>query len=507
MIFKELSPGWNRFTLCLVFSFLMSLSFPPLQLGFLAFWALIPLFFLLKELKPKQALIWGYIAGFFWNAGTLYWIGWVTIPGLIGILLVVPLYLSIYAWLHVFFRERFGTKFLFLIPVVWITIEYIKSLGSLAFPWTSMAYTQTYYTNLIQYASITGAYGVSFWVVCINVILFILINQKRTLKKSLFYICILFLLFVIPYIYSKIIIPDSDDLEEDIRVALIQGNIDPYLKWESSFLDRNFVIYDSLSQLTKEQEPNLIIWPETATVFYIRNRPDEILKMRNLTDSLNAAILTGSPDFEYLEEGGYKTYNGLLLFQPGMKEIQSYWKMHLVPFGERVPFEDSIPFLHDFFESLNMGTGDFAPGKVPKLFQMEFNNELLSIIGVICYESVFPDLIRRFVKMGGKLLVVVTNDAWFGNTSGPYQHAQIAVFRAIENRISIARCANTGISSFIDPYGRIIDETKYNQRANLIKSIPLRKESTFYMQHGDIFSFFLVAISGLSFITALLRRN
>ena len=138
---------------------------------------------------------------------------------------------------------------------------------------------------------------------------------------------------------------------------------------------------------------------------------------------------------------------------------------------------------------------------------MEFNNELLSIIGVICYESVFPDLIRRFVKMGGKLLVVVTNDAWFGNTSGPYQHAQIAVFRAIENRISIARCANTGISSFIDPYGRIIDETKYNQRANLIKSIPLRKESTFYMQHGDIFSFFLVAISGLSFITALLRRN
>ena len=502
-----MSPAWNRFSLCLLFSFLLSLAFPPFQLGFLAFWAFIPLFYLLDELKPKQAVIWGYIAGFFWNAGTLYWIGWVTMPGLIGVLLVLPLYVSIYSWLHVFFRDRLGPRFVFIIPVVWVTIEYLKSLGSLAFPWTSMAYTQTYYTDLIQYASITGAYGVSFWVVLINVILFLMIRQRRTIKKLIFYLIVLILLFVIPFIYSKLTIPKSDDLKEDIKVALIQGNIDPYIKWSESFLERNFVIYDSLSQLTKKSDPDLIIWPETATVHYIRNRPDDIRRMNQLTESLDASILTGAPDYEFLSDGTYNTYNSLLLFQPGVGKIQSYWKVHLVPFGERVPFEDSISFLHDFFESLNMGTGDFSPGRELKIFQMQHKNELLPIIGVICYESVFPDLVRRFVKMGGKLLVIVTNDAWFGNTSGPYQHAQIAIFRAIENRICIARCANTGISSFIDPFGRIMEESKYNKQTTLVKSVPLRDTETFYTKYGDVFSFVLLGFSCIGFFFALLQRR
>jgi apolipoprotein N-acyltransferase len=505
MIFKDLSSGWNRFALCLIFSFLMGLAFPPLQLGFLAYWGFLPLFFLLENITFKQAIKWGYLAGFLWNLATLYWIGWVTIPGLIGVLLVMPIYLSVYCWLHVLFKQKFGTKFIYLMPAVWVTIEFLKSLGSLGFPWTTVAYTQTYYTDLIQYASITGVYGVSFWIVLINVILFILVKQRRTLRQSLVYIIILLILFLIPFIYSKSTIPSVDESKENVNVSVIQGNVDPFLKWDDSFIENNFGIYEQASYLTESGNPDLIIWPETATACYLRVREDYLKKMEILTDSLNVAVLAGSPDFRYLDEGGYETYNGILFFQPANDEMQSYWKMHLVPFGERVPFEDSIPFLNNFFESLNMGTGDFAPGSEFKLFSMKFKNELLQIAGVICYESVFPDLVRKFVKMGGKLLVIITNDAWFGNTSGPYQHAQIAVFRAIENRISIARSANTGISSFIDRYGRVLAETKYNEKTSLTHKIPIREELTFYSIYGDVFAYLLSAVSGLSLVFSLFR--
>lgn len=509
MIFKELSPAWNRFALCLLFSFAMSLAFPPLQLGFFAYWALLPLFFLIEDVSFKQALVWGYIAGFLWNSGTLYWIGWVTLPGLIGVLLVLPLYLAVFSVVAVLFRERFGRRHIYFLPFIWVAIEYLKSLGSLSFPWTSLAYTQTYYTKLIQYADVTGAYGVSFWVVLINVLIFYFIREKHRIKHVVIGIFVLILLFVLPYLYSFFVSPNPDDIKEEIKASVVQGNIDPYLKWDAAFLQRNFEIYDSLTYASGKEHPELIVWPETATACYIRapGRRDYLNKIALLTDSLHASILSGSPDYRFLGQGNYKTYNGLLLFQPDAAPIQSYWKMHLVPFGERVPFEDSLPFFHDFLEKLNMGTGDFDPGKEARIFTMKYKNELLPLAGVICYESVYPDLVRRLIKMGGRLLTIVTNDAWFGKTSGPYQHARIAVFRAIENRVGIVRCANTGISSFIDPYGVVLGETKLGERTFLVRNVPLRNSLTFYTRYGDVFSYMVVGITGIGLLTALVLRS
>ncbi len=507
MIFKELSPNWNRFALTLFFAILMSLAFPPLQLGFLAYWALVPLFFLLEDLTTRQALKWGYLAGLFWHLGTLYWIAWVTLPGLIGVLLILPLYLMVYAWAHVFLKERFGMRYLYIIPFVWVAIEYLQSLGTLGFPWSLLAYTQTYYTDLIQYVTVTGAYGVSLWVFFINVIIFILIRTRPQLRQALIWLAILIALFIIPFIYGKLVIPSEEDFEEEIRVALIQGNVDPYVKWDASFLDQNFEIYDSLTLSIADQRPDLVVWPETATACYLRSRPEYLSRVFEIARQVGAPILTGTPDYEYLDENRYNTYNGLMLIQPGYNALQVYWKMHLVPFGERVPFEDTVPFLQNFLESLNMGIGDFSEGKKYKIFIMRRKNEPLRFAGVICYESVFPDLVRRFIKLGGRFLVIVTNDAWFGNTSGPYQHAQIAVFRAVENRVSIARCANTGISSFIDPYGRILKKSRFNQQAALVQDIPLRRETTFYTQHGDLFSYVVLGISGLALMGAAAKKK
>jgi apolipoprotein N-acyltransferase len=498
MLFKELSPGWNRFALVLIFASLLSLAFPPLQLGFLAYWALIPLFFMLKDLSPKKALFWGYLAGFFWNFATLYWIGWVTIPGLIGVLIVLPLYLMCYAWIHAYLRDSLGSRFIFLIPFVWVALEYVKSLGVLGFPWTSLAYTQTYYTRLIQFASVTGAFGVSFWIVWINVIIYYLIERKSNVRTAWPWILVLLLLFVIPLFYGMSVIPETGGKtgKENVRVALVQGNIDPYQKWDEGFLRRNFEIYDSLTVQLADDSVDLVVWPETATACYLRARYKYLYWTINLARRVRAPILTGTPDYRYVDRDRYETYNALMLIDPVSDVLQTYYKMHLVPFGERVPFEDSIPFLHDFLESLNMGTGDFSPGKELKLFSVRIKGQEIPVAGIICFESIFGDQVRRFVKAGSQLLVIVTNDAWFGNTSGPYQHAQIAVFRAVENRISIARCANTGISSFIDPYGRVRKKSRWNEAVVLVDALPLRTEKTFYTKHGDWIAYLVLAVTG-----------
>ena len=507
MLLKELSVGWNRFVLVLLFAIFLSLAFPPLQLGFFAYWALVPLFFLLHDLRPGQALKWGYLAGFFWNLGTLYWVGWVTVLGLIGMLLILPLYLLVYSWLHVVLKERYGNAFLFLVPFLWVAVEYTKSLGVLGFPWTLLAYTQTYYTNLIQYADFTGPYGVSFWVVVINVLIFYVLLKKMTLKQALPYLIIIALLFLAPFAYGKAVIPEEEKPGESIRIGLVQGNIDPYLKWDESFLGRNFDIYDSLTVTLADDSVDLVVWPETATACYLRARPNYLSRVFEIARKVRAPILTGTPDYVYLNDTTYQTYNGLMLIQPGDNRLQTYWKMHLVPFGERVPYEDSIPFLHDFLEKLNMGTGDFSEGKEYRIFLLRRKGRTIPFAGVICYESIFPDQVRRFIKLGGRFLVIVTNDGWYGNTSGPYQHNRIAVFRAVENRVAIARCANTGISSFIDPYGRMLQKSRFNEETVLVGEIPLRQTTTFYTQHGDVFAFMVLGVGGLGVLGGLVKRG
>ena len=497
------SPTLNRLYLSVLFAILLGFSFPsflPLQLGFLAYWALIPLFYLFESCTAKQAMLWGYFAGFLWNALTLYWIGWATILGVLGVLVILPIYVSIFGWVHVAFREKFGKNFIFLMSAIWVSLEYIRSLGSLGFPWTALAHTQTYYTALIQYVDITGVLGVSFWVLWINVILFILIKERPPVKKTIPLMLVLAGLFALPYIYGKLVDPSKNYPKENIHIGMVQGNINPYLKWSEGFVDQNFAIYDSLTRSINNEELDLIVWPETATAAYVRNKPRYLNYLYDLSDEMNAALLTGSPDFKYYGDGEYEAYNSVLLFQPGQRGFQSYDKMILVPFGERVPLEDTFAFLHDFLEKLNFGTGDFSPGEELRLLKLKLKSGVVPTAGIVCYESIFPGHVRKLIKMGAELLVIITNDGWYGKTSAPYQHAQFAVFRAIENRVSIARCANTGISSFISPKGRILEESEFNQSYVGNMELPIRQELTFYSKYGEIFA---MAVTGFSVVCIL----
>lgn len=496
---------------------LLSLSFPPLKFGFLAYIALIPLFFLLEDKNYKESIRWGFLTGLFINLGTLYWISWVTVPGAIAAILYLPVYLIIYAILHTFIRLRLGEKYLYLsVPFLWTGVEYLRSLGVLGFPWCSLAYTQSYYLSLIQYVSFSSVYGVSFWVVSINVIILLLLRNLADIRKIILYFIILITLFVIPWIYGKIVIPDENGIpEEKIRVALIQGNIDPYLKWDDAFLESNLQIYEDLTREAAACKPQLVIWPETAVPDYLRVSNLYLTRLRELVMDLNVPLITGAPDFRYMKDETYETYNAAFLLKPNYGGFDVYQKIHLVPFGERVPFTESIPFLKNFLESLEMGEGNFSPGHNVVSFHVPLNlartsnqesanrRSHISVPVIICFESLFPEMTRKFILAGADIMVIITNDAWFKKSAAPFHHAQVAVFRAIENRVSIARCANTGVSMFIDPYGKTQKATRIFEKAAIVDNIPLRRETTFFTKHGNVFTIAITLLNIVPLVAAV----
>jgi len=478
----------------------LTFAFPPFELGFLAYWGVIPFLLLLENKNAGEAFRWGYLVGLIFSIATLYWISWTTLPGAISTILVHPLYYSLFAVLILPMRRLWPNGYLLAVPFVWTAIEYLKSIGDLGFPWLTLGYTQTYYLRLIQYASFTSVYGVSFWIVSLNVLLLALWRFRENKRLVIGLSVILVLFFVTPYLYSLAVMPHTEEPKEQIRVGIVQGNVDPYQKWEKDFVEENFRIFESLSRRTVINKPDVVIWPETATPTWLLHHPKQLSRVRTLAAEIGAPILTGIPDYVFLNDKDYRTFNSAALIYGDERPIPTYAKMHLVPFGERVPFEDDIPFFKDWLAKLEMGEGNWSPGSEIKLFELSGpmvngqNPAMKHLAAVICFESIFPEEVAAFVRRGADLLVVITNDAWFGRPNVPfwlsggiYQHAQIAIFRAIENRISIARCANTGMTMTIDPYGRTRKYAPLFAEAVLEDALPVRHETTFFTRRGHVF--------------------
>jgi apolipoprotein N-acyltransferase len=514
----------KNITLSLLTGISLTLAFPPFKLGFLAYGALIPFFLLLDEKNTKECFRWGYIVGLYSCIGVLFWIAWVTLPGAIGAILVLPLYFSIYAGVHNWLQRRLGPRFIVAVPFLWTGLEYVKSLDQIGFPWMSLGYTQTYYLPFIQHASITSVYGVSFWIVVLNVLLYQMYRFRCYPKLLITYVFVAALVFIIPLAHGLLQLSVLPSYSSDVRIALIQGNIDPFLKWKIEFKEDNFSTYERLTRKAAEQEPELYVWPETAVPSYLLYDATYLSRIRNLVDSTGVSLLSGSMNYSFVNENEYEYFNSAILVEPHKRRIQTYAKIQLVPFSERVPYEDSFPFkaVKSLLSYLEMGEGDFSRGK--RITVMSFDRlkndaanksqkqqpefkEHIQFAVVICYESIFPELVRQFVQKGAEFLVVITNDAWFGKTTAPFQHTQIAVFRAIENRIAIARCANTGISMFIDPFGRIQLPTDWFEEAIVVNNIPLRSEETFYSRHGNIFTVVASLTNLLFLVLAIVSKR
>ena len=493
----------------LITSIGLILAFPPLPLGSLAVVVLVPFFYYLRGKGIWETMRGGYAVGLIWAGGTIYWIGWATGAGAIGALLFLPLYFALFAGIQTWLWSRWGDLSFWAAPFIWTGTEMLSSWGVLGFPWNALAHTQANTPLLIQYASITGMYGVSLWIVLLNVLFFFLLQSRKREKRPYGLILGICLLIILPVLHGRWVFVRAEESEDKIKVSLVQGNIDPYKKWTPSFIDSNFVVYRRLTRQAGRENPDLVIWPETAAPCYLRHRFSNLGRVKSQMDSMGIPLLTGAPDYEWIARNDVKKYNGALLIHPDSWKIDRYYKMKLVPFSERVPFTRRIPFLYTLSSKIDPNVGDFTPGDSIKVFQFQkaAAGEEVCFSTIICFESIFPYFVRRFVQKGAQFLIIITNDGWFGNTSGPYQHARIAVLRAIENRIWIGRCANTGISEFIDPLGRVRSMTTLNREAVLTGSLTLKKSQTVFVKWGYGFLFVIILTNGFIFLVTLFRKK
>jgi apolipoprotein N-acyltransferase len=426
---------------------LLILAFPNFNLNYLAFIGFVPLFFVIKKSPPKKAFLISFIAGFLFYAGALYWLYHVTVAGLIVLCLYLALYFGIFGVIFLLCPVRYA---LFVTPLAWIFLEYIQSHLFGGFGWALMGYSQYKNLPLIQISDFSGVYGVSFLIIMIN------FSVYRAMKKSFREIIIsaIILTMVLSYGFLRL---NEKNKEETIKVSVIQGNIPQEEKWDPENAEYILDRYTSLTKAASEDSPDLIVWPETSFpgfIFIDRMLTDEVI---GLVDEINTPLLLGANT-----EEGLKSFNSAVLLSPGKDFSDQYDKIHLVPFGEYVPFSDSFPILH----RLVLGEfGEFTAGKEFKVFNLtdEGRKMRIDFAALICFEDIFPELAREFVKRGAQFLVVITNDAWYGRSGAPYQHAACSVFRAIENRVPVVRCANTGYSCFIDSKGRIYDAVEENK--------------------------------------------
>jgi apolipoprotein N-acyltransferase len=481
---------------------LFSSAFPPLPLGFVAYFSLVPLIIALEDKKPSEAFRMGYLFGLISNSLLLFWVGWATVLGTVAAMVLLCLYNAFLCWFYSLIQKRSKEAAVFFFPFLWVAMEYVRSLTEMSFPWLNLSYTQTYYLKLIQHASLWGNYAISFWILWLNLLVYFLIKNR---KKWRFAILFFAILMILPYIYGSWVMSERTN-QEGIKIALLQGNMKQKIKWDEKFLDYNIRTYLEMSKRAAQEQVDLIIWPETAAPCYLAAESLYFTRVQKTCDELKTPLLVGTNDYQVTSRGRLQYYNSAFLFTPHGGYPRVYNKINLVPFSEKIPYDHIL----GISERIQLGQSDFSNGEEFTIFEMPQGKFAI----LICFESVYPALVREFVNRGAEFLVNITNDGWFGKTHGPFQHSQIAVFRAIENRIAIARCANTGVSIFVDPYGRVKKATRIFVRTMIIDEIPLKQKDdavsdngTFYSRYGDWFALSCCLISFLVILSAFLRKS
>ncbi|HXV21528.1 MAG TPA: apolipoprotein N-acyltransferase, partial [Desulfuromonadales bacterium] len=354
----------------------------------------------------------------------------------------------------------------------------------------SLGYSQQSHLALIQSVDLCGVYGLSFLLVLTNATL---ADTVRALARRTYQtlpwkgVAVATILFAANFGYGYLRLQqDLDGRERTLAVTLAQGNIDQSVKWDPANQQNTIAIYGNLSlDANRQQKTDLLIWPESATPFYFQDAgplSDAVVATARAAD---AWLLFGSPAYEFVNRRPRYLNSAFLLSGDGQLLGRSD-KVHLVPFGEYVPLGKYLPFI----DKLVVGIGDFSPGTISPL---PMNGSEVGVL--VCYEAIFPELAREWVRQGSDLLVNITNDAWFGRSSAPYQHLAMTRFRAIENRIWIARAANTGISAFIAPSGRIIAQSPIFQALYLQGEVGLGARPTLYTRFGDVFPVMFLLLS------------
>ncbi len=478
------------------------LAYPPLNLWPVAWVSLVLLIRNGRALPLKLAFRRGYWAGLVFNTGLLYWIAMnsgadfpLAALSLLGILIVVPLYwgafTAIWAWLH----HRWGDTAALLLPAVWTGLEVIKNLPEIGFPWQELGLSQIGFLPAVQIAEWGGIRFVSAWVMGLNVALFFLLANHRRLA---FFMIFVLMAGPIWGVWRLSHLPPGGP---QVSVLLVQGNVDPASKWTEDPL-LNFNLYEKLTtHALVGTKADLIIWPETALPVYLGHQREYQRRMRDFVRQIGVPVLTGAPHYELRPSGGPIRYNSAFFFPADGDMPQRYDKIRLVPFGERVPFQRLFPQLGE----LNLGQAEFTPGKRHSVFELSHG---VKVAPQICFESVFGTEVQPFAREGARVLANLTNDGWYGNSSGPYQHAALVRFRSIESRFPLIRAANTGISMGVDRAGRVLDHIPYGvSGAKMVTIQSGGPELTFYLRYGELIPVSLAIIALLGLLVSLVSRR
>jgi apolipoprotein N-acyltransferase len=551
----RLIPGW-LWALAALSGVLQVLPFPiagpvPQWRAAICWVALAPLLWALTRddknghsLTILQSTALAYLCGFVWYLGNCYWIyqtmylyGGLAKPIAAGILVLFCLYLGLYhalfGTLISTFRHRFGRQpALLLVPFTWVAVELARARIT-SFPWDLLGISQVDNPMLIRLAPITGAYGISFVIALVNALWLvrIRIRERRYTRPVL---TVAGVIFVVAYIFILRYTQTSLLTRPTATATLVQENLSVGAAAASQPFESIAQLIQSFSNLSihpanriyagipeypgtplitfERLNPDapthtgLIVWPEAPSGFRT-NDPEFIRQMRALADSTHAPLIIGSlgidPNSDSNAQRPYLVYDSATFFHEGENEAPGlssssqsrYDKIHLVPWGEYIPFKQFFFFAN----KLTAGVGDMDRGTDRKV--VRFNNHVYGAF--VCYESIFGDEVRQFVKNGAEVLVNISDDGWYGDTSAPWQHLNMVRMRAIENHRWILRSTNTGVTASITPYGRVIAAAPRHIRTSIRVGFAYEHDLTFYAAHGDLFAYACALVTTIALAFSL----
>ena len=497
---------------------LYALAYPPMPLGPAALLILVPWFIVLSRFSRGQALFATFWSGMLYNSINYYWIYNVmhveTAPSgliLLGLFLLIAFF-SAYNTLAGFvytLAKNAPTKIrpilLVLYPVFYAGLEMTRTYGDFAFPWSHLGYVFGNSLELLQMLSYIGIFGYTILVIASNQAVVHALCKVQDIKKAIPVLAVPVSIFVLLLVHGSIVLSNPEakpfynaEAEGNPSIALIQPSIEQGAKWSKERFDN--IVNKTLGMVNDsvKEHADIIVLAETAIPDHIRRQPGVIERFHEVADHKNAQLLTGALDYRRNPRGSirkFDVYNASFLFTPGDFHFpKRYIKKHLVPFSERIPFDEIFPILN----YVDLGEGDFVAGKETPVY------EPFLWTPYICYDAIFGDLVREAIREGSRLMVNITNDGWFGRSTAPYQHLNLIRYRAIENGMPVARLANSGVSAFIDQYGHYDGNTEIFTDRVVQRKVPLKTRDTLYSHIGDIVEKFLLLFFAVYLLAALL---
>lgn len=477
----------------------------------MAWVALVPLLLALTrsggrphERRRHPALL-GLLTGGLWFFGTLYWtadvlaifggvnavLSWLLCGLLVAYLALYP---AAFAWITARVVQAAGLRALALAPCIWVGTEWVRGTLFSGFPWVLLGYSQSGVASVIQTASLLSVHGVSALIVLAGVaVVWLWQEGRRALWRS--GLSLALVLACVAWGAYRVAEGSLTTTGEPVRVGIVQGNVPQEQKWDPAYRDDILGRYLRLTQDVVRRGATLVLWPESSTPFFLGRDQARTEAIRAAVHDAGIHLVVGSDD---VAPEGAPHYNAAFMIGPNGATDAVYHKMQLVPFGEYIPMRRLLFFAQPLVE----GVADFAPGEEMTLLPV--GERRLSV--AVCYEVVFPWHGLLAARTGSQLLTTITNDAWYGTTSAPYQHFEQARVRAVETGRYLVRAANTGISAVIDPYGRVVTRTALFETATIVADVRWRTTPTVYLRIGDSFVYACLVITGLAIVISV-RTN